>query len=103
MIPFNVPPCVGDELEYVKQAIDSHKICGDGAFQMSMCELGTIAQNHIGVKIIIMRNTRLGMVRELQDNLYGHRHAATILDETMDFLDYVENEYEVKLSNRAKS
>ena len=32
MIPFNVPPCVGDEIEYVKQAIDSHKICGDGAF-----------------------------------------------------------------------
>ena len=32
MIPFNVPPCVGDELEYVKQAIDAHKICGDGAF-----------------------------------------------------------------------
>ena len=32
MIPFNVPPCVGDELDYVKQAIDSHKICGDGAF-----------------------------------------------------------------------
>ena len=32
MIPFNVPPCVGNELDYVKQAIDSHKICGDGAF-----------------------------------------------------------------------
>ena len=32
MIPFNVPPFVGDELEYVKQAIDAHKICGDGAF-----------------------------------------------------------------------
>ena len=32
MIPFNVPPCVGDEIEYVKQAIESHKICGDGAF-----------------------------------------------------------------------
>ena len=32
MIPFNVPPCVGDELDYVKQAIDSHVICGDGAF-----------------------------------------------------------------------
>ena len=28
MIPFNVPPCVGNELDYVKQAIDSHKICG---------------------------------------------------------------------------
>ena len=32
MIPFNVPPYVGSELEYVKQAIDSHKICGDGKF-----------------------------------------------------------------------
>ena len=29
MISFNIPPCVGDELTYVKQAMDSHKICGD--------------------------------------------------------------------------
>lgn len=32
MINFNVPPCVGDEFVYVKQAIESHKICGDGEF-----------------------------------------------------------------------
>ena len=32
MIPFNIPPYVGEEIEYVKQAIESHKICGDGAF-----------------------------------------------------------------------
>lgn len=32
MINFNVPPLVGDEYEYVKQAINSHKICGDGQF-----------------------------------------------------------------------
>lgn len=32
MINFNIPPFVGDELEYVKQAICSHKICGDGNF-----------------------------------------------------------------------
>ena len=32
MIPFNVPPFIGTELEYVKQAIDAHKICGDGQF-----------------------------------------------------------------------
>ena len=32
MIHFNVPPFVGKELEYVKQAIDAHKICGDGQF-----------------------------------------------------------------------
>ena len=32
MIPFNVPPCTGDELEYIRQAIENRKICGDGEF-----------------------------------------------------------------------
>ena len=32
MIHFNVPPYAGNELEYIKQAIESHKICGDGVF-----------------------------------------------------------------------
>ena len=32
MIPFNVPPCAGKETEYIRQAIESRKICGDGAF-----------------------------------------------------------------------
>ena len=32
MLPFNVPPFVGEEFEYVKQAIESHKISGDGSF-----------------------------------------------------------------------
>lgn len=32
MVDFNVPPCVGDEIGFVKQAIESHKICGDGTF-----------------------------------------------------------------------
>lgn len=32
MIPFNIPPFVGTELKYVQEAINNHKICGDGAF-----------------------------------------------------------------------
>ena len=32
MISFNVPPLVGTELDYVKKAIENHKICGDGPF-----------------------------------------------------------------------
>jgi len=32
MINFNVPPCTGKEIEYIKEAIASHKICGDGTF-----------------------------------------------------------------------
>ena len=32
MITFNIAPFVGTELDYMKQAIESHKICGDGQF-----------------------------------------------------------------------
>ena len=32
MISFNIPPYVGTELDYVKRAVESHKICGDGQF-----------------------------------------------------------------------
>ena len=32
MIPFNIPPYVGKELDYMKHAIENKKICGDGAF-----------------------------------------------------------------------
>ena len=32
MIPFNVPPCTGNEMKYIGEAIAAHKICGDGAF-----------------------------------------------------------------------
>lgn len=38
MIVFNIPPFVGTELNYVKQAVDSHKICGDGQFT-KMCSV----------------------------------------------------------------
>ena len=31
-IPFNIPPYVGTEIQYVQEAVDAHKICGDGQF-----------------------------------------------------------------------
>ena len=85
---YSVPAAIGAKL--ARPTRDVVVVCGDGSFQMSLNELGTIAQNHINVKIIIMRNVRLGMVRELQDNLYGGRYSGTILDETLDFLKIAE-------------
>ena len=41
-------------------------VCGDGSFQMSMYELGTIAVNKVPIKILVMRNHYLGLVREHQ-------------------------------------
>ena len=44
MISFNIPPCVGDELTYIKQAMDSHKLCGDGQFtKMQRLDGGTLS------------------------------------------------------------
>lgn len=50
-------------------------VCGDGSFQMSMMEIATIVQHDIPVKIIVMKNNYLGMVREYQHYTYKDRYS----------------------------
>ncbi|MEA3335365.1 MAG: biosynthetic-type acetolactate synthase large subunit [Chloroflexota bacterium] len=52
-------------------------VVGDGGFQMTLQELGTIAQEQIAVKIGIMNNGFLGMVRQWQQLFYDKRYAGT--------------------------
>ena len=80
---YSVPAAVG--AKFARPSRDVIAVCGDGSFQMSMNELATIAQNNLNVKIIVMRNTVLGMVHELQDFHYNSRYAVTELDEMPDF------------------
>ena len=54
-------------------------VVGDGGFQMTMAELATIAQERIDVKIAIINNGYLGMVRQWQEFFYERRYAATPL------------------------
>ncbi len=54
-------------------------IDGDGSFQMTIQELATIVQDNIGVKIAILHNGYLGMVRQWQEMFYGKRYVATPL------------------------
>lgn len=81
---YALPAAIGAKLAKPHRQVVA--ICGDGAFQMSMCELGVLCQYDIDIKLIIMQNNRLGMVKELQDKLYGGRHEATILDGNPDFV-----------------
>lgn len=81
---YSIPAAVG--AKFARPDRDVIAVCGDGSFQMGMNELATIAGNNLNIKIIIMKNTRLGMVRELQDKNYGGRHSATILQGDPDFL-----------------
>ncbi len=85
---YSIPAAVG--AKFARPTRDVVVVCGDGSFQMSMNELATIAGNNLAIKIIIMRNHRLGMVRELQDNNYNKRHSATILQGDPDFLKIAE-------------
>ncbi len=85
---YSIPAAVG--AKFARPTRDVIVVCGDGSFQMSMNELATIAGNHLNIKIIIMRNKRLGMVRELQDKLYEGRHSATILEGDPDFMTIAE-------------
>jgi acetolactate synthase-1/2/3 large subunit len=52
-------------------------IAGDGSIQMNIQELITVVDNHLPVKIAILNNTFLGMVRQWQQLFYGRRYSAT--------------------------
>lgn len=85
---YSIPAAVG--AKFARPDRDVIVICGDGSFQMSMNELAVIVGFNLNIKIIIMRNSRLGMVRELQDKLYESRYSATILNGDPDFLKIAE-------------
>ncbi len=55
-------------------------VCGDGAFQMTMMELATARQYNIPVKLLILVNNTLGLVRQYQHNLYKDRYVVTTLN-----------------------
>lgn len=82
---YSIPAAIGAKMASPESEVVA--ICGDGSFQMQMMELATIVQEKIPVKIIIMRNNRLGMVRELQTNIYKDNQIAVhIADGNPDFV-----------------
>ena len=84
-VGYSIPAAVG--AKFASPDSEVVAVCGDGSFQMQMMELATIVQEKIPVKIILMRNNRLGMVRELQTNLYKDNQTAVhIADGNPDFV-----------------
>ena len=74
---YALPAAIGAKLAKPKRQVVA--VCGDGSFQMSMCELATANQFGVPVKLVVMRNGYLGMVKELQDKLYEKRYVVTTL------------------------
>lgn len=69
-------------------------VAGDGSFQMNIQELATVAHNNIPVKVVILNNIYLGMVRQWQELFYDRRYAYTELS-PVDFVK-VANAYGVE-------
>ena len=61
-------------------------IAGDGSFQMNLQEMATAAINGVPVKVVIMDNRALGMVRQWQKLFYHQRYSSTELADTPDFV-----------------
>ena len=74
---FELPAAMGAQVGCPGEAVWC--IAGDGGFQMTLQELATIVQEKLPVKIAILNNGYLGMVRQWQELFYGKRYVATPL------------------------
>ncbi len=72
---FGLPSAMGAKMACPDAAVWT--VCGDGGFQMSIPELSTLVQEGIKVKICILNNGHLGMVRQWQDFFYNKNYVAT--------------------------
>ena len=72
---FALPAAIGAKVARPDEEV--WVIAGDGGFQMTMCELATIAQERLKINIAIINNGYLGMVRQWQEFFYDRRYAGT--------------------------
>ncbi|MBE7630055.1 biosynthetic-type acetolactate synthase large subunit [Tenacibaculum piscium] len=72
---FALPAAIGAKMGAPEREVVM--IAGDGGFQMTIQELGTILQNKTAVKIVVLNNEFLGMVRQWQQLFFDKRYAST--------------------------
>ena len=75
---FGLPSAIGAQFAQPQKLVFS--LVGDGGFQMSIPELATIASYGLPIKIVVMNNGYLGMVRQWQELFYNNRLCAVTLD-----------------------
>ena len=81
---FGLPAAIGAQLAHPGRAVVA--VVGDGGFQMSLAELATLKRYDLPVKILLIDNRRLGMVRQWQELFYEQRYSATDLSDNPDFV-----------------
>ena len=79
---YSIPAAVGAKTAAPDRQVVA--VCGDGSFQMSMMELATMRQHNIPVKIVVLKNNYLGMVREYQHYTYKDNYSVVDLSGSPD-------------------
>ena len=75
---YGLPAAIGAKVAHPDKTVIV--FMGDGGFQMNMQELGTILQSKVNVKMVLMNNSWLGMVRQWQELFYDKRYSFTYLE-----------------------
>ena len=81
---FGLPAAIGAQL--ARPEHQSVLVSGDGSFMMNVQELGTLKRAQLPVKMVLLDNQRLGMVRQWQELFFDGRYSETILDDNPDFV-----------------
>ncbi len=82
---FGLPTAVGAQMARPQAPVIN--ISGDGSFMMNVQELATIKRYNLPIKIIVMDNQRLGMVRQWQELFFDGRYSETDLSDNPDFVE----------------
>jgi acetolactate synthase-1/2/3 large subunit len=85
---FGLPAAMGAQAAFPQRQVIA--ICGDGGFQMNLQELATLVQNRLPVKICILNNNFLGMVRQWQELFFDKRYSQTCMELPIDFIKLAE-------------
>ncbi|WP_312122306.1 acetolactate synthase 2 catalytic subunit [Kosakonia cowanii] len=81
---FGLPAAVGAQVARPDDTVIC--ISGDGSFMMNVQELGTVKRKQLPLKIVLLDNQRLGMVRQWQQLFFNERYSETTLTDNPDFL-----------------
>lgn len=85
---YGLPAAMGAQAAFPERQVIA--VCGDGGFQMNLQEIATLVQNGLPVKVCIMNNNYLGMVRQWQELFFGKRYSQTVLELPIDFIKLAE-------------
>ncbi len=85
---YGFPAAIGAKIAHPDKTVFS--ISGDGSIQMNIQELATVVENNVPVKVAILNNRFLGMVRQWQELFYSERYSSTDLGSTPDFVKLAE-------------